>query len=91
VDDEGFMSAYVDANGDFEVKDVKPGRYMVGVGIQAGTGGRNVPSPIYYPGVRTKEQAAIIDLHPAEKRTQVDFQLPIEDVLKPLGQSTSKR
>ena len=85
------MSAYVDANGDFEVIGVKPGRYMVGVGIQAGTGGRDVPSPIYYPGVRTKEQAAIIDLRPAEKRTQVDFELPIEDVLKPVGQATSKR
>ena len=91
LDDEEFMSAYVDSNGDFEAKGVKPGRYMVGVGIQAGTGGRNVPSPIYYPGVRTKEQAAIIDLRQAEKRTQVDFQLPIEDILKPLGQATPKR
>jgi hypothetical protein len=91
LDDEGFMSAYVDANGDFEVKGVKPGRYVVGVGIQAGTGGRSVPTPIYYPGVRTKEQAAVLDLRSAEKRTHIDFQLPVEDVLKPLGQATSKR
>lgn len=85
MDDEGFRSAYVDANGDFEVKGVKPGRYLVGVGIKAGTGGRDVPSPIYYPGVWTKEQASIVDLRPAEKRTHIDFELPIEDVLKPLG------
>jgi hypothetical protein len=91
MDDEGFRSAYVDANGDFEVKGVKPGRYLVGVGIKAGTGGRDVQSPIYYPGVRTKEQASIVDLRPAEKRTHIDFELPIEDVLKPLGGATSKR
>ena len=91
VDDERYMSAYVDADGYFEARGVEPGRYLVGLGIRAGTGYfSDVPSPIYYPGVRTQEQAAIIQLRPAEKRTHVDFQLPIEDVLKPLGQATSK-
>lgn len=86
VDSERFTSTYVDANGNFEAKDVKPGRYVVGLGIRRGTGYfSDVPVPVYYPGVGTKEQAIIIDLHPGEKRTNVDFQLPIEDVLKPLG------
>jgi hypothetical protein len=92
VDSEHFTSAYVDAKGYFEAKDVKPGRYVVGLGIRAGTGYfSDVPTPVYYPGVRTKDQATIIELRPSEKRTNIDFQLPIEDVLKPLGHATSNR
>jgi hypothetical protein len=92
VDSELFTSAYVDAKGNFEAKNVKPGRYVVGLGIRAGTGYfSDVPTPVYYPGVGTKEQATIIELRPREKRTNVDFQLPIEDVLKPLGPARSNR
>jgi hypothetical protein len=92
VDSELFTSAYVNAEGYFEAKDVKPGRYVVGLGIRRGTGYfSDVPTPVYYPGVGTKEQATIIELHPDEKRTNVDFQLPTEDVLKPLGQAKSNR
>jgi hypothetical protein len=91
ADSDQYKLAYVDANGNFEARGLEPGRYLVGLGIRPGSGYfSDVPSPIYYPGVRNKEQAAIIDLRPAEKRTQIDFQLPIEDVLKPLGQATSK-
>ena len=92
LDDDLFTSAYVNAKGYFEAKDVKPGRYVVGLGIRPGTGYfSDAPTPIYYPGVRTKEQATIIELRPNEKRTNVDFQLPIEDVLKPVGPATSNR
>jgi hypothetical protein len=90
VDSQLFTSAYVDAKGYFEAKDVKPGRYVVGLGIQPGTGYfSDVPTPVYYPGVGTKEQAIIIELRPGEKRTNIDFQLPIEDVLKPMGQAAT--
>jgi hypothetical protein len=92
LDSELFTTAYVNAEGYFEAKDVKPGRYVVGLGIRKGAGYfSDVPSPVYYPGVGTKEQASIIDLHPDEKRTNIDFQLPIDDVLKPLGQAKSTR
>jgi|CZKY01.1.fsa_nt_gi hypothetical protein len=91
VDSEFFTSAYVDAKGYFEAKKVKPGRYVVGIGIRPGTGGLEIPIPVYYPGVRAKEQASIIELRPNEKRTDVDFQLPIEDVLKPFRPATSNR
>jgi hypothetical protein len=92
LDGDRYMSAYVDADGNFEARGVEPGRYLVGLGIRAGSGYfSDVPSPIYYPGVPTKEQASIIQLGPAEKRTHIDFQLPIEDVLKPLGQTTPQR
>jgi len=90
VDDDRFNSAYVDANGYFEARGMEPGRYVVGLGIRAGTGYfSDVPTPVYYPGVRTKEQATIIQLGRAEKRTNVDFQLPTEDMLKPIGQASN--
>ena len=92
VDNDRYMSAYVDADGNFEAKGLEPGRYLVGLGIRPGSGPfSDVPSAVYYPGVSTKEQAAIIQLHPAEKRSHVDFQLPIEDVLKPIGKAAPKR
>ena len=92
VDSELFTSAYVDAKGNFEAKNVKPGRYVVGLGIRKGTGYfSDVPTAVYYPGVGTKEQATIIELHPREARTNIDFQLPIEDVLKPLGPASINR
>lgn len=85
VDGEEYTSAYVDAKGHFEAKDVKPGRYVVGLGIRPGAGYfSDVPTPVYYPGVRTREDASVIELRPNESRTNVDFQLPPEDVLKPL-------
>ncbi len=89
-DSELFMSAYVDAKGDFEAKGVKPGHYVVGLGIRPGTGYfSDVPIPIYYPGVRAKDEATVIELRPGEKRTGIDFQLPVEDVLKPLAPAIS--
>lgn len=92
VDSELFRNTYVDAEGNFEAKGFKPGRYVVGLGIQAGTGYfSDVPTPVYYPGVRTKEEATIIELRPNEKRTNIDFQLPPEDVLKPLQPAKSNR
>jgi hypothetical protein len=77
-------------DGYFEAKNVQPGRYVVGLGIQPGTGYfSDVPTPVYYPGVGTKEQAIIIELRPHEKRINVDFQLPVEDVLKPIGRAAT--
>jgi hypothetical protein len=55
------------------------------------SGETKVKTPIYYPGVRTQEQATVIELGRAGKRTKIDFQLPPEDVLKPFGQATSNR
>ncbi len=89
VDGDMFTSADVDDNGHFTVKEVKPGRYLVGVGILPGTGFSDVQIPVYYPGVGTKEQATVIELRSGENRTDINFQLPIEDILKPLGSSKS--
>ncbi len=91
VEDNWWHLAHVDANGYFELRGVGPGRYVVGLGIRPGTGYfSDVPTPVYYPGVRTKEQATVIQLGRAEKRTGVDFLLPAEDVLKPIGHASDR-
>lgn len=71
-----FTSALSDELGRFEVKALHPGRYFVGVGIQPWAGNKNGRSGIYYPGVRDRNLAVIIDLDRAEKRASLNFQLP---------------
>jgi Carboxypeptidase regulatory-like domain len=71
-----FTSALTDELGRFEVKTLHPGRYLVGVGIQAQPGSSEWQSRVYYPGLRDRNIAVTIDLGRAEKRTNVDFQLP---------------
>ncbi|HEV3042194.1 MAG TPA: carboxypeptidase-like regulatory domain-containing protein [Candidatus Angelobacter sp.] len=69
-------SAYVDEEGYFQFNGLRPGRYLVGIGIQADPGTPEWRSRIYYPGVRTRASAVIIELGHAEKRTDVDLRLP---------------
>jgi Carboxypeptidase regulatory-like domain len=71
-----FTSAVSDELGRFEVKDLHPGRYLVGVGIQSQAGSANWRARPYYPGVRDRNLAVIVDVGWAEKRTNIDFQLP---------------
>jgi hypothetical protein len=75
-DGDRSQSFPVDDNGYFQAKGLEPGRYLVGVGIEAQTGSLEWQSRIYYPGVRTKDEATVIELHTSEKRTNIDFQLP---------------
>ena len=71
-----FTSAFSDELGRFEVKALHPGRYLVGIGIQPGADSKNKQSRIYYPGVRDRNLAVIVDLGRAEKRANLDLQLP---------------
>ena len=76
VGDLQFTSAFSDTLGRFEVKALHPGHYLVGVGIQPGARDKNGRSGIYYPGVRDRHLAVIIDLGRGEKHANLNFQLP---------------
>lgn len=69
-------SFYADEHGYFEARGLEPGRYLVGIGIGAQRDSREWRSRVYYPGVRIKENATVIELGKAEKRTNIDFQSP---------------
>jgi hypothetical protein len=49
------------------------------------SGQTKVRTPVYYPGVRSEKNATIIQLGRAEKRTHIDFGIPVEDVPEPRG------
>jgi hypothetical protein len=64
-----------DENGYFEVSGRQPGQYLVGVGLSAPFDSAEWKSRVYYPGVRTREHAKVIELDVGEWRTDIDFQL----------------
>lgn len=75
VDGSHSESTHVDDHGFFEVRGLEPDRYLIGIGIQAEPNTPEWRSRVYYPGVRTKEEATVIELGKAEKRTNIDFKL----------------
>lgn len=64
-----------DENGYFEVSGRQPGQFVLGVGLLAPFGSAEWQSRVYYPGVRTREEAKVIELGEGERRTDLDFQL----------------
>ena len=83
VDEPRWITAEIDnKDGYYEARGLEPGRYIVGIGIRS-SGFAPLPVPVYYPGVRSEKNATIIELGPTQKRTHVDFPLPVEDDLRP--------
>jgi Carboxypeptidase regulatory-like domain len=76
VDGSRSQSVYVDDDGYFEARGLEPGRYFVGIGIASQSGTPEWKSRVYYPGVRIKEQATVVELGDSEKRTNLDFLVP---------------
>jgi hypothetical protein len=69
-------SAYVDDEGRFEARGLEPGRYVIGVGINAQPNTAEWRARVYYPGVRSKDEATVVELGTAERRSGVDFKIP---------------
>ena len=67
-----------DENGYFEVSGRQPGQYVVGVGLLAPLKSAEWQSRVYYPGVRTREEAKVIELGDGEWRTDINFTLPAQ-------------
>lgn len=82
-ENSAFTSAITDQHGYFEITELHPGRYFVGINIQPPPDNAQGQSRVYYPGVREKELALTINLGPAEHRSDVDFQIPDGIVLHP--------
>jgi hypothetical protein len=70
------FSTDTDADGHFEVSGRQPGEYLVGIGLLAPYDSIEWKTRVYYPGVRTREQAKVIDLSAGEWRTDINFKLP---------------
>jgi hypothetical protein len=70
------FTVLTDAEGHYDAGDRLPGRYLVGIGLLDPYSSAEWKSRIYYPGVRTKEEARIIELGDGEWRTDIDFTVP---------------
>jgi hypothetical protein len=68
--------AYLDDQGRFEARGLPPGRYVIGVGITARHNTAEWRARVYYPGVRSKDEAIVVELGTAERHTNVDFRVP---------------
>jgi len=69
-------STYADDEGHFEARGLEPGRYVVGVGIDAKPNSAEWRARVYYPGVNSKDEAIVVELGTAERRSGVDFKIP---------------
>src|SRR6266702_132818 len=73
--DSSWNSVSADEQGHLRFRGVKPGRYLIGVGIgEQEPGGQ---SHVYYPGVSNRSNAMVIELGLADQRENIDFDLPI--------------
>jgi hypothetical protein len=73
-----FKSAFTDEQGHYEVKGLRPGRYIVGVEsdlLAASFSETPMILKLYYPGVPTRQRAIEIDLDKAGSRADIDFQV----------------
>ncbi|HEX7288541.1 MAG TPA: carboxypeptidase-like regulatory domain-containing protein [Candidatus Angelobacter sp.] len=69
-------SATADENGYFEIRGLRPGRYLLGINIDAQKGTPEWQKRVYYPGVRNRALAVAIEVGEAKKRMNLDFQVP---------------
>ncbi len=69
-------SDYADEQGRFELEQVPPGRYLLGVNIGSSPD-EEAPYPrTFHPGVTDRAQAAVIEVGMGEKLKDIDIQLP---------------
>ena len=76
VGGEESHSTFADKDGHFEFRGLRPGKYLIGVDINAQPGTPEWKHRLYYPGVRQKDLAIIIDIGRGEQRSNIEFALP---------------
>jgi hypothetical protein len=69
------FSVVADEKGHFEVTGRQAGSYIVGIGLLAPYNSREWKTRVYYPGVRSREEAKTIELGAGEWRTDIDFKV----------------
>ena len=59
--------AYADEHGKFEITEIPPGRYLLGININSNPDEAVPHPPTWYPGVPDKSKGTIIEIGPGEK------------------------
>lgn len=70
------QNTWADKDGSYELEQLPPGRYLVGVNISE-TPDKDLPYPkTFYPGVQERGRATVIEIGLGEKLAGIDIQLP---------------
>ena len=88
MDRGGYNTTKSDSDGYFQSDGMRPGKYVVGLNLPdapawkyGGCGGARCEAPpiyLYYPGMRSRSDALVINLAEDEKRDDIDFTIPIQ-------------
>jgi hypothetical protein len=68
--------AHTDKEGLYELKDVPPGRYLLGFGLGSEPDARAPFPRTYYPGARLAAQATVVEVAPGQRLELLDLRLP---------------
>jgi hypothetical protein len=71
---ERYYSGVSGSDGRFIIKDVPPGRYLLGLNLNVV--GNDERQAVFYPGVRSRAKATVFTVGMAEKREHLDFAIP---------------
>jgi hypothetical protein len=73
-------------DGSFELTQVPPGRYVLGINTQFDSHAQRLPDPrLLFPGVRDAAQARVVEVGPGERVRIPDFTLPADFVMAPIA------
>jgi hypothetical protein len=68
--------AQTDKEGRYELKDVPPGRYLLGFGLGSEPDARSPFPRTYYPGAARGAQATVVEVGPGQRLTLFDLRMP---------------
>jgi hypothetical protein len=71
-----YVLKFTDEQGQFEIKELPPGNYLIGINIDNQPSGQAPFPGTFYPGVSTRSQATILTLAEGEKISNLTLRLP---------------
>lgn len=78
-ENSGWSSDCTEANGDYSISTVAPGKYRLVVREEVKVGRIKSESTLYYPGVRSREQAELIAVEAGLPMELMDIRLPSDE------------
>lgn len=69
-------TGYADDEGEFELKQIPPGRYLLGVNLTSSAENESPFPATFYPGTTDQSKATVIEIGLGEKLSGIDIHLP---------------